>query len=80
MTAQLELNFDQSRNEDNILAYFQSGGTLTMLKALRLFRTSEIRVYVSRLRRRGHDIIGVWTTDYETGKHFKEFHLRTVRP
>ena len=39
-----------------ILAYFQQGGRLTVQKAFRLFHTTELRKIVSRLRRRGYDI------------------------
>jgi hypothetical protein len=37
----------------DILAYLQSGGRLTVNKAIRLFHTTELRKVVSRLRREG---------------------------
>jgi transcription initiation factor IIE alpha subunit len=37
----------------DILAYLQSGGRLTVNKAIRLFHTTELRKIVSRLRREG---------------------------
>lgn len=39
-----------------VLAYFLSGGRLTVQKAFRLFHTTELRKIVSRLRRKGYDI------------------------
>ena len=40
----------------DILAYLQSGGRLTVNKAIRLFHTTELRKVVSRLRREGWSI------------------------
>ena len=40
----------------DILAYLQSGGRLTVNKALRLFHTTELRKIVSRLRKEGWTI------------------------
>lgn len=40
----------------DILAYFLSGGRLTVNKAIRLFHTTELRKVVSRLRKEGWDI------------------------
>jgi hypothetical protein len=42
--------------KQDILAYLQNGGRLTVNKALRLFHTTELRKIVSRLRREGHSI------------------------
>ncbi len=40
----------------DILNYFQSGGRLTVNKAIRLFHTTELRKVVSRLRKEGWTI------------------------
>lgn len=42
--------------QKEILAYLLAGGRLTVNKALALFHTTELRVVISRLRKRGYDI------------------------
>lgn len=49
-----------------ILAYLQKGGKLTVNTALSLFRTTELRKVVSRLKRKGHPIRTRWVTDTAT--------------
>lgn len=49
-----------------ILAYLQKGGRLTVNTALSLFRTTELRKVVSRLKRKGHDIRTRWGHDTAT--------------
>lgn len=49
-----------------ILAHLQNGGTLTVNSALSLFRTTELRKVVSRLKQKGHDIRARWVTNTAT--------------
>ena len=49
--------------QNQILAYFKQGGELTVNTALSMFRTTELRKIVSRLRKMGHNIKDRWVTD-----------------
>lgn len=51
------------RPQHAILAHLKQGGKLTVNTALSLFRTTELRKVVSRLRRQGHNICTRWVTD-----------------
>ena len=42
--------------QSKILAYFKSGGRLTVRKAERLYQTTELRRIISRLRKMGYSI------------------------
>lgn len=46
-----------------ILQHFQEGAELTVVEAIRLFHTTELRRVVTELRRRGHDIQSRWCED-----------------
>lgn len=66
--------------QNAILAHLLGGGRLTVNKALSMFRTTELRKVVSRLKRAGHDIRSVWRDDVADGRkvRFKEYFL--VKP
>lgn len=60
-----QLTLDYSRpaaksNEDEILDYLLHGNSLTTLEAWRLFHTSELRHYISRIIKRGYNVVGEW--------------------
>lgn len=62
----------------DILAYFHSGGKLTVQTAFHQFHTTELRKVVSRLRRSGYDIRSNRKSDTtEDGRHvtFNEYYL-----
>lgn len=63
-----------TRNALVILQAMQNGQRLTTQICFRLFHTTELRQYVSRLKRWGHDIRSEWTTN-EKGQRFKEYFL-----
>jgi hypothetical protein len=44
--------------ENKILNYLMHSNSLTTLEAWQKFHTSELRTYISRLRKRGYDITG----------------------
>jgi len=46
--------------ENEILAYLMQGNSLTVNECLKLFSTSELRHYISRINQRGYDVIGEW--------------------
>ena len=52
--------------QNMILAHLQKGGKLTVNSALSLFRTTELRKVVSRLKRKGHDIRARWVFNTAT--------------
>ena len=63
----------------DILAYLQSGGRLTVNKAIKLFHTTELRKIVSRLRREGWTICADRRQDEtEDGRKvtFNEYYLQ----
>lgn len=67
--------------QNQILAYLKQGGRLTVNTALTLFRTTELRKVVSRLKRKGHDIRARWvsgtaTPDGRPTPH-KEYYMET---
>lgn len=67
---------------NDIKAYFESGGRLTVQKAFRLFHTTELRKVVSRLRRRGYDIRSERKSDDSAdGRrvYFNEYYLYNER-
>jgi len=78
-----ETLFDQPKTkantEDRILEHLMYGGSLTTLECQRLFHTSELRHYISEIRKRGYDVIGEWVKvkagDHETS--VKRFSLRS---
>lgn len=51
---------DQERKQAAILAYYLKGGTLTVLQALKRFKTTELRKVNCRLKNKGHVIVSVW--------------------
>ncbi len=62
----------------DILAYFQQGGKLTVIRAIQMFHTTELRRIVCRLRKQGYPIISKQMSDKtEDGRHvtFKEYYL-----
>ena len=59
--------------ESKILDYLEQGNTLTNQIAWALFHTTELRVYVARLRKRGIVIEDEWREDVRTGARFKEY-------
>jgi len=58
-----------------ILEHLQSGYCLTVLEAVPLFNTIDLRKYISMLRKEGNSIKGEWDTNMMTGKRFKVFSL-----
>lgn len=53
--------------------YFKSGKELTVLDAVKLFKTMELRKYVSMLKQRGMNISGTWV--FNPGVKFKAYKL-----
>lgn len=47
--------------------YFKSGKELTVLDAVKLFKTIDLRKYISILKRKGMNIVGTWVVE----KHVK---------
>lgn len=65
---------EQERKQAAILAYYLKGGTLTVLQALKRFKTTELRKVNCRLKNKGHVIVSVWHE--ENGKRkFKVYKL-----
>lgn len=60
--------------EKQIANYLKQGQSLTVVKALELFRTIELRKIVSTLRRQGMQIEDEWITS-EAGKRYKRYFL-----
>lgn len=60
-----------------ILDYFMRGHSLTVVSCRERFHTTELRRVVSRLRKRGYDVIGRWKT--ENGYRFKRYFI-PVKP
>jgi L-amino acid N-acyltransferase YncA len=58
--------------QSQVLAYMKAGNALTVQDCLRLFRTTELRRIVSRLKSAGNIIGGV--TVEENGSRFKRYH------
>lgn len=62
-----------------ILAYFIRGGTLTVQKTFRMFRTTELRKIVTRLKRKGYIIVGDWCYSHDADRgrvvRYKEYHM-----
>lgn len=63
-------------NEEIILSHFKRGWKLTVVKCLEKYGTIELRHYVARLRKRGFNIVGTWTTNKTGDKRFKVFQLK----
>lgn len=55
-----------------ILAHFERGGALTVLDALRLYHTTELRRIVSRLKNAGYDI----QSSHDDGCNYKRYFLQ----
>jgi hypothetical protein len=49
---------EKVNTENKILEYLLKGNTLTTLDCLRLFHSTELRVYISHLIKRGYNITG----------------------
>lgn len=54
--------------------YFKSGKELTVLDAVKLFHTIDLRKYISILRQRGMNISGEWVVN--PGVKFKVYKLK----
>lgn len=63
----------QETNLSKVKAAFNSGLKLTVLSALALCNTTELRVYVTQLIREGLDIKSQWQE--KNGKRFKLYWL-----
>ena len=63
--------------ETEILKYLRSGRPLTNQSAYHLFHTTELRVYISRLRKRGIDIKGEWCENIDGTVRYKEYWITT---
>jgi hypothetical protein len=50
-----ETQFD--KKQENILKHFQRGGSLTVLETIYLYRTTELRKVVHRLKQQGFNIV-----------------------
>lgn len=59
--------------QNEIAQYLWNGGTLSVLKALHLFHTTELRKIVSRLKRKGMNIVSELVENLDTGDHYKEY-------
>lgn len=62
----------------DILAYFQQGGRLTVIRAIQMFHTTELRRIVCRLRKMGYPIVSKQMSDTtQDGRivTFKEYYL-----
>ena len=62
--------------QKQILDYYLSGGTLTVLEAWRRFHTSELRRVNSRLKDQGYNIVGDFVNP-EEGAPYKVYRLLT---
>jgi hypothetical protein len=47
----------ESNTENKILDYLMNGNSLTVLDCQRLFSTSELRTYISRIIKRGYNVV-----------------------
>ncbi len=59
------------RNEDKILDYLMRGGKLTVNDCQRIFHTTELRRYISLIRKRGYNIVDKWVV--RNGYRIKEY-------
>lgn len=59
---------ENSTSIERIKNYLESGGKLTVLKALQLFKTTEMRSVASKLKKRGLNITSKRVAD---GRHFE---------
>ncbi|MFA5381943.1 MAG: helix-turn-helix domain-containing protein [Candidatus Micrarchaeia archaeon] len=57
------------KTEDKILDYLLRGNSLTTLECQKLFHTSELRHYISRISKRGYATTGKWIK-IQTGSIF----------
>lgn len=61
-------------NIEDILDYLNIGNGITCLDALRMFHTTELRHYISELRKMGISIRGEWEND-GNGKRYVRYYL-----
>jgi len=64
---------------DLILEHLKSGKSITPLEALKLFGCFRLSGRILELKRDGHDIITNMVKNYDTGKTYAEYHIRTIR-
>jgi hypothetical protein len=73
---QLVLDFMQRHRktdpQNEILKHFQRGDSLTVLEALKLYHTTELRRVVSRLKKQGFNII----SEPVKGQNYNKYELR----
>ena len=59
------------KTENQILDYLMHDNSLTTLECQRQFHTSELRTYISRIIKRGFNVVSVWVKDTVDGKKVK---------
>lgn len=57
-----------------IAEWLMAGGVMTSARAYTLYGTTELRVYIADLRKKGLPIEGTWVTE-PNGYRYKEYHL-----
>jgi hypothetical protein len=65
-------------NKSRVLEHLKAGHTLTAMDGFRLFNITSIRDYISFLRHDGHNIVGEWRCNLDSGKRWKEYYLKDV--
>ena len=63
------------KTKQKILKFLTGGGITSVLEAVTMFGTIDLRKYISMLRSEGHNINGDWETNPVTGKRFKCYYL-----
>ena len=65
-----------AHTRDKVLAYLQSGGTITQADGMRIAQTTCIKDYIGVLRRKyGYPIASEWRYNADFTKRFKEYFL-----
>ena len=61
-----------------ILAYLQTGRSITQLEALRLFQTMRLGARIADLKAKGYNITSILVKDANTGKRYSSYRLVTA--
>ena len=64
----------RKHNNVLIIEYLLKGSSLTVIKALTMFRTVELKHYICKLRKLGFVISDKWKS--REGKNFKEYYIK----
>lgn len=60
-----------------LLSHFRSGGTITILQAIGLFRIYNLKARIEELRKKGHAVTTTMKTDV-TGKKYAVYSMEAV--